>query len=169
MGYNHSEGTAVGNKYQRITFTFNADYKLKPWLTSNSSFNFADATWNDLPPTQSAEANYFSRVLSLPPTFRGYNADGEMLLGPNSSDGNQQINFDKFVRDNNTDKFTMNQSFTADIMKGLSLKVNAIWFYSEEKYEAFNKDYLSSPGNWVTSHSTSLPTDAHWTKLIMQC
>ena len=63
----------------------------------------------------------------------------------------------------------MNQSFTADIMKGLSLKVNAIWFYSEEKYEAFNKDYLSSPGNWVTSHSTSLPTDAHWTKLIMQC
>ena len=45
-----------------------------------------------------------------------------MLLGPNSSDGNQQINFDKFVRDNNTDKFTMNQSFTADIMKGLSLK-----------------------------------------------
>lgn len=40
-------------------------------------------------------------------------------------------------------------------MKGLSLKVNAIWFYSEEKYEAFNKDYLSSPGNWVTSHSTS--------------
>lgn len=63
-----------------------------------------------------------------------------MLLGPNSSDGNQQINFDKFVRDNNTDKFTMNQSFTADIMKGLSLKVNAIWFYSEEKYEAFNKD-----------------------------
>ena len=40
-----------------------------------------------------------------------------MLLGPNSGDGNQQINFDKFVRDNNTDKFTMNQSFTADIMK----------------------------------------------------
>ena len=119
LGYNHSEGTAVGNKYQRITFTFNADYKLKPWLTSNSSFNFADATWNDLPPTQSAEANYFSRVLSLPPTFRGYNADGEMLLGPNSGDGNQQINFDKFVRDNNTDKFTMNQSFTADIMKGM--------------------------------------------------
>ena len=28
LGYNHSEGTAVGNKYQRITFTFNADYKL---------------------------------------------------------------------------------------------------------------------------------------------
>ena len=92
LGYNHSEGTAVGNKYQRYHFHIQCRLQAEPWLTSNSSFNFADATWNDLPPTQSAEANYFSRVLSLPPTFRGYNADGEMLLGPNSSDGNQQIN-----------------------------------------------------------------------------
>lgn len=155
MGYNKSEGTAYGNEYQRITFTFNADYKLKPWLTSNSTFSFADAKWNDLPPTQTAEANYFSRVLSLPPTFRGYNADGEMLLGPNSGDGNQQVNFDKFIRDNNTDKFTMNQSFTIDFMKGLSLKMGAIWYYEEEKYENFNKDYLSSPGNYNTAHTSS--------------
>ena len=112
-------------------------------------------TWNGLPATQTAEANYFSRCLSLPPTFRGYNADGEMLLGPNSGDGNQQYNFDKFVRDQNTDKFTMNQSFTVNFMKGLSLKLGAIWYYQEEKDESFNKDYLSSPGNKVTSRSTS--------------
>ena len=155
LGYNKSDGTAYGNWYKRITFTFNADYKLKEWLTSSSSFNFADATWNGLPATQTAEANYFSRCLSLPPTFRGYNADGEMLLGPNSGDGNQQYNFDKFVRDQNTDKFTMNQSFTVNYMKGLSLKHGAIWYYQEEKDESFNKDYLSSPGNKVTSRSTS--------------
>ena len=155
LGYNKSDGTAYGNWYKRITFTFNADYKLKEWLTSSSSFNFADATWNGLPATQTAEANYFSRCLSLPPTFRGYNADGEMLLGPNSGDGNQQYNFDKFVRDQNTDKFTMNQSFTVNFMKGLSLKLGAIWYYQEEKDESFNKDYLSSPGNKVTSRSTS--------------
>lgn len=143
LGYNKSDGTAYGNWYKRITFTFNADYKLKEWLTSSSSFNFADATWNGLPATQTAEANYFSRCLSLPPTFRGYNADGEMLLGPNSGDGNQQYNFDKFVRDQNTDKFTMNQSFTVNFMKGLSLKLGAIWYYQEEKDESFNKDYLS--------------------------
>jgi TonB-linked SusC/RagA family outer membrane protein len=155
LGYNKSDGTAYGNWYKRITFTFNADYKLKEWLTSSSSFNFADATWNGLPATQTAEANYFSRCLSLPPTFRGYNADGEILLGPNSGDGNQQYNFDKFVRDQNTDKFTMNQSFTVNFMKGLSLKLGAIWYYQEEKDESFNKDYLSSPGNKVTSRSTS--------------
>lgn len=155
LGFNKSDGLAVGNWYKRITFTFNADYKLKSWLTSNSSFSFADATWNGLPPRQGAEGNYFSRVLSLPPTFRGYNADGEMLLGPNSGDGNQQYNFNQFVRDNNTDKFTMNQSFTFDLMKGLSLKLGAIWYYSEEKFEAFDKDFLNSPGNMITTRSSS--------------
>lgn len=155
IGYNKSEGTAINNWYQRITFTFNADYKIKEWLTSNSSFNFADAVWYGLPASQTAEANYFSRSLSLPPTFRGYNADGEALLGPNSSDGNQQYNIDKFIRDNNTDKFTMGQSFKIDLMKGLSMKLGTIWYYSEEKYESFNKDYLSSPGNMNTSRSSS--------------
>lgn len=159
LGYNKSDGTAYGNWYKRITFTFNADYKLKEWLTSSSSFSFADATWNGLPATQTAEANYFSRCLSLPPTFRGYNANDEMLLGNNASDGNQQYNFDQFVRDQNTDKFTMNQSFTIDLMKGLSLKLGGIWYYQEEKVESFNKDYLNSPGNKVTSRNTSASYD----------
>ena len=70
---------------------------------------------------------YFNRMLSLPPTFRGYNADGEMLLGPNSSDGNQSFNLSKFKRDNNTDKFTMVQSFDIKLMKGLNLKLTANW------------------------------------------
>lgn len=159
LGYNKSEGTAVNNWYQRITFTFNADYKIKEWLTSNSSFNFADATWNGLPATSGAEANYFSRCLSLPTTFRGYNADGEMLLGPNSEDGNQLVNFDRLIRDQNTDKFTMNQSFTIDLMKGLALKLGAIWYYQEGKYENFNKDYLKSPGNMSTARETSASYD----------
>lgn len=155
LGYNKSDGTAYGNWYKRITFTLNADYKLKEWLTSNSSFAFADATWYGLPPSQADEANYFSRVFSVPPTFRGYNAKGEMLLGPNSGDGNQQYNFKQFIRDNNTDKFTINQSFTLDLMKGLSLKLGTIWYFSEGKYEAFNKDYLRSPGNMNTARHTS--------------
>lgn len=155
LGYNDSKGIAYGNWYKRITFTFNADYKLKEWLTSNSSFNFADATWMGLPPSSNAEANYFSRCLSLPPTFRGYNANGEMLLGANTGDGNQQYNFDKYIRDNNTDKFTMSQSFQIDFTKALSLKLGAIWYYSDEKYEAFNKDIMTSPGNYDRSRNSS--------------
>ncbi|WP_373759663.1 SusC/RagA family TonB-linked outer membrane protein [Bacteroides heparinolyticus] len=155
LGYNKSDGTAYGNWYKRVSFVLNADYKLKPWLTSNSSFNFVDATWNGLPASQTNEENYFSRGFSVPSTFLGYNAAGEMLLGTNLGDGNQRYNFEKFVRDNNTDKFTLNQSFTIDFLKELSLKVGAIWYFSEEKYESFNKDYLSSPGNYNRSRGTS--------------
>lgn len=155
IGYNDTDGTATGNWYKRLTFTFNADYKVNKWLTSSSSFNFADAKWYGISPGSRGEVEYFNRMLSLPPTFRGYNADGEMLLGPNSSDGNQAFNIDKFQQDNNTDKFTMVQSFNIDIWKGLSLKLTANWYYSEEKYESFYKDYLQSPGYTNTTRSTS--------------
>ena len=159
IGYNDTDGTATGNWYKRLTFTFNADYKINSWLTSNSSFNFADAKWYGLSPGSRGEVEYFNRMLSLPPTFRGYNADGEMLLGPNSSDGNQAFNLDNFKRDNNSDKFTMVQALTVDLYKGLTLKLTANWYFSEEKLEAFNKDYLSSPGNYNTSRSTSASYD----------
>lgn len=155
LGYNDSEGTAVGNWYKRLTFQFNGDYKVKEWLTSSSTFNFADAKWYGLAPTQTDEQNYFSRVLSLPPTFRGYNAAGEALLGPNAGDGNQNFQMDKFVRDNNTTKFTMGQSFNIDIAKGLSLKLNANWYISDGRYESFNKDYKNSPTALVTSRNSS--------------
>ena len=155
IGYNHTDGVAVGNWYKRFNFTFNADYKIKPWLTSNSSFSFADAKWYGLSPGSSDAANYFSRVLSLPSTFRGHNHDGEMLLGPNLGDGNQKYNLDKFVRDNNTDKFTMIQSFDISIMDGLSLKLTGNWYIDEAKHESFNRDYLSSPGVTNTTRHTS--------------
>ncbi|MDD4198444.1 MAG: SusC/RagA family TonB-linked outer membrane protein [Paludibacter sp.] len=145
IGYNDSEGSAAGDWYKRLTFQFNGDYKVKEWLTSSSTFNFADAKWYGLSPTQTNEALYFSRVLSLPSTFRGYNADGEMLLGPNASDGNQSFQREKFIRNNNTTKFTMAQSFKIDLAKGLTLKLNGNWYISDGRYEAFNKDYLNSP------------------------
>lgn len=154
-GYNRSEGTAVNNWYQRITFTFNADYKVKPWLTSNTNFSFADAKWYGLPQTSTAENNYFSRCLSLPTTFRGYNANGEMLLGNNSGDGNQQYNINSMTQDNNKDKFVMGQSFTADIISGLKLKVGVIWQYDEDKEESFTKDYMRSPGVYVKTRNSS--------------
>lgn len=155
LGYNHSNGSVYGNWYQRMTFVINADYKLKPWLKSESGFSFADAKWNGMPPTQTNQENYFSRGFSVPPTFRGYNANGEELLGTNSGDGNQRFNFHKFIRDNNTTKFTLNQALTINFMKDLSLKLSGIWYYSDGKYESFNKDYLQSPGTWNRARSSS--------------
>lgn len=161
VAYNHSNGTAVGNWYKRLSFTLNADYQITDWLKSFTNVNFNDATWYGLSPTQTNEANYFSRVLSLPPTFRGYNADGELLLGPNSGDGNQLYNQSQFIRDNNSDKTTFGQTFQIDFMKGLYLKLGAIWYYDEEKTESFNRDYLSSPGNTNSSRNSSA---SYWRK-----
>ena len=43
----------------------------------------------------------------------------------------------KWNSDNQTDKFTMVQSFKIDLMKGLTLTANANWYYSEGYYENF--------------------------------
>lgn len=157
LGYYHQQGLPVKTWYQRMNFTFNGDYKIREWLTSSSSFQFNDAKWYDQP--QIGEANYFARMLSAPPTQREYNANGELLLGRGGGDGNPLVTIDKFKRSNNTDKFTIAQSFKFDIYKGLNLKLNATWMFDEGVYESFNKDYLNGANTWVTTRSTSASFD----------
>ncbi len=159
LGYNRSEGLSLDNIYNRLTFTLNADYKIKDWLTSYTNISFQDAKWKGLPPTQTSEENYFSRMLSAPPTMRGYNPDGELLLGQNAGDGNQAVNIDRFIRRNNTDKFSFGQSFKVDFSKNLYLKTNVNWMYSEGVYESFNKDYLQGTNNWNRTRSSSARFD----------
>lgn len=153
IGYLHQEGVPVKTFYKLLTATLNADYKIKDWLTSTSTFNFADARWKDIVTT--SEANYFGRMLSTPPTMRGYNANGELLLGPNLGDGNPNKNIDAFNPVNNTDKFSMGQSLKIDIMSGLWIKASALLLYQETHNENFTKDYLKSPNNWDRTRSSS--------------
>lgn len=157
IGYQNAEGLPVKTWYQRVNFTLNADYNIRKWLTSYSTFNFTDSKWFDI--TNTSEGNYFARMLSAPPTQREYNANGELLLGTNSGDGNPLYNIDEFERDNNTGKFTMAQSLKFDIYRGLSLKLNANWMFTQGFYEAFNHDYLSRPGVMNTSRSSSSSYD----------
>lgn len=157
LGFMYDQGLPAKTWYQRITFTFNGDYKINDWLTSYSSFNFNDARWSDI--TNTGEGNYFARMLSAPPTQREYNANGELLLGTNSGDGNPLYNIDKFIRENQTDKFTLGQSFKVNLYKGLFMKVNANWMFDEGFSESFNKDYLSRPGVMNTSRSSAASFD----------
>lgn len=151
LGFNNSEGSAVGNWYKRFTWTFNADYKLRKWLTSRSSFNYAHNTWYGIV-GDNDPANYFSRVFSVPPTFRGTNAEGEWLVGVRgNSDGNVEIWKDALYRDNNTDKFSMNQVFEFHLMKGLDLKLSGTWYYVDTKNEKFNRDYLTGVNRYYTT------------------
>lgn len=157
LGYQYEQGLPVQTWYQRLNFTFNGDYKIREWLTSGSSFSFNDARWKDV--TNTVEGNYFGRMLSAPPTQREYNAAGELLLGTNSGDGNPLFNIDKFIRENQTDKFTMIQSLKFDIYTGLSLKLTANWMFDEGHHESFNRDFLANPGVWNRARSSSASFD----------
>lgn len=145
IGYFDEEGLPINTFYTRMTFVLNGEYKIKPWLTSTSGFNFADAKWRDA--VTNSESNYLTRSLGAPPTMRGTNAKGDLLVGRDYQDGNPAVNDDKFIRKNNSDKFTLTQAFKFDLTKNLNFRVSANWFYNEAVNESFNKDFLAAPGN----------------------
>lgn len=147
------DGLPINTFYKRLTFVLNGEYKLKPWLTSYSGLNYANARWRD--PATNSEGNYLSRSLGAPPTMRGWNEKGELLLGRDVGDGNPLVNDDRFIRKNSSDKFTMSQALKVDFTKSLYFKASANVYYSESYIESFNRDYLQSPGNRNTTRSSS--------------
>lgn len=154
IGYNNSNGNAYKNDYKRLSFVFNGDYKIRPWLTSSSSFNYARTQWTPIKNGNSA-SNYFSRVFTVPPTFRMRNPDGEWLIGVRgTSDANVRTYYDALDRDNETNKFNMTQAFTVDFTKTLSLKTSASWYYEDTWQETFNHDYLSGVNRYSTTRAS---------------
>ncbi|WP_205728676.1 SusC/RagA family TonB-linked outer membrane protein [Flavobacterium sp. GT3P67] len=153
IGSYNEEGLPINTFYKRMTFVLNGEYKVKPWLTSTSSLNFATAKWREAQTT--GEGNYLTRALGAPPTMRGTNANGDLLVGRDSQDGNPAVNDDKFIRKNQSDKFTMSQAFKADLLKNLSFRTSANWFYNEGFNESFNKDFLASPNNINRTRASS--------------
>lgn len=162
IGSYNEEGLPINTYYKRMSFVFNGDYKIKSWLTSTSGLNFATAKWRDAQTT--GEGNYLTRALGAPPTMRGTNANGELLVGRDYQDGNPAVNDDKFLRRNQSDKFTMSQSFKADLLKNLSFRTSANWFYNEAFNEAFNKDFLQSPNNINKTRSASAAFDRQFSQ-----
>lgn len=153
FGMYDEKGLPINTFYRRYTFVLNSEYKIRPWLTSTSNLNFANAKWRD--PVTNSEGNYLSRSLGAPPTMRGWNEKGELLVGRDVGDGNPLVNDAKFIRNNNSDKFTISQGFKIDLLKNLWLKTSANLFYDEGFYESFNKDYLQSPGNINRTRSSA--------------
>lgn len=153
LGYFNQEGLPVGNWYKRLNATLNAEYKLKPWLTSISSFALAHATWNDNM-NGHGDGTYFGRMLASPPTQKE-RVGGELVLGRDRQDGNPLVYDGKFIRDNNTDKFNLGQSFRLDILKGLSLTLNGYVMFDEGVYESFDRDRLERPNTIIKSRNTS--------------
>lgn len=153
FGMYDEKGLPINTFYRRFTFVLNSEYKIRNWLTSTSSLNFANAKWRD--PATNSEGNYLSRSLGAPPTMRGRNEKGELLVGRDRGDGNPLVNDAKFIRNNNSDKFTISQGFKIDLLKNLWLKTSANLFYDEGYNESFDKDFLQSPGNINRTRSSA--------------
>lgn len=88
-----------------MTIVINADYKIKPWLTSYSNFSFSHRNNQNLPSWSNVSA-YFGSALSAPPTLRGVNADGEWVGGT----ANVQQNRGRYKSDLNMDKLIFGQT-----------------------------------------------------------
>lgn len=144
FGYNKSEGLPITSFYERFSMVFNGSYQITDWLKSTTSFNFNRANWDSMPGSQTSEANYFGRILSVPMTVRYEDEDGNATLGPSTGDGNQSFQPEKWTENNQTDKFTMIQTFEVDLTKDLTVKATANWYYSEGYYESFTKDYQTN-------------------------
>lgn len=157
LGYFNQEGLPVNNWYKRLNGTLNAEYQLKPWLKSISSFAIAHATWNDNM-NGMGDGTYFGRMLSAPPTQKEY-VNGKLVLGRDRQDGNPWIYDGKFIRKNNTDKFNLGQSFKVDLFKGLSFTLNGYVMFDEGVYESFDKDYLERPNSINKTRSSSASFD----------
>ena len=155
LGYNRQEGLPIKTFYERYSFVLNASYKITDWLTSSSNFNYNRANWKNMPGSQTSEGNYFGRIMSTPPTVRFQDEDGNPTLGPVAGDGNQNYQPDKWWNFNQSDKFTMVQAFQIDILKNLSVKGTANWYYSESLAESFTRDYENTPGQFVRTRSSS--------------
>lgn len=170
IGYYDEGGLSLKTFYRRLNFSLNGDYRIKPWLKSESSMQYFRANWRDQS-LQNGETNYWGRMLSAPPTMRGTNMNGELLLGRDASDGNPIVNIDKYKRSNQSDKFVLSQAFQVDILKQLYVRLNAIWMYDEEFGESFNKDFrtgIMSLTNPNTGWNRDRASSAYFDRTIRQ-
>lgn len=140
LEYYDEKGLPLQVDYKRLTYLINGEYKIKDWLKSESGFAYAKANWQD-EPYLNGESNYWGRMLSAPPVLRERNPAGELIFSRGTTEANPIINADKFIRNNQTDKFTINQAFQVNFTKDLYFRVKGILMYDEQHLEAFNKDY----------------------------
>ena len=154
IGYYDETGFPVNSSYNRISLNLNGEYKIKSWLTASGFVNFSRA--NNHPNALNNDGNFFSVVRSAPPTFKGYNLDGTPIYAINSNQmANMSETMDKYYRRDTQFKTTLGTSLKVDFMKGLFLKVNALWYLWQKETESFDKANYASPGKMNTTRPAS--------------
>lgn len=172
LGYYDADGLTVSSFYKRYSFSFTGSYKITDWLESSSIFNYNRANWSNGPGYMVSQygdnlnSYYFGRVLTLPPTIRLEDEEGNYLLGASKTDGNYLYENDKFSRDYQTDKFNMTQTLEASLFKGFTLRGTMAWSYSEYLDESFNKGFHTNQAE--TAMNTNYDSSAKFYRYFNQ-
>lgn len=152
MGYYNADGALPTSYYKRYNFSFTGGYKIMNWLRANSIFNYNRANWKTTGSGAATVNNdyVFGRYASCPPTARIDNEAGEPLFGYGGF--NLKFQPEKWIQNNQTDKFQMNQSLTATLFEGMTLKGSMNWLYSEGWGDWFTRDYISNQTGSVNTN-----------------
>lgn len=153
IGYYDEAGFPLGSGYKRLSFNLNGEYKIKSWLTASGFLNFSRAENN---PNFMGDANFWSVVAASPPTFKGANLDGTVIaLVNNNQNANWNVMQDYYHRRNTIYRTTMGTSFQVNLMKGLSLKLNGMWYLYMTEKESFDKEFPTAPGKLNSNRKAS--------------
>ncbi len=167
LGYYDADGFPVSSFYKRYSFSFTGSYKITNWLEASSIFNYNRSNWQTGPgANESDDSRYFGRIMSLPPTVRFEDEDGNYLLGIDRTNSNYLFEDDLFQRDYQTDKFNMTQTLEAKLFDGMTLRGTMAWSYSEYTGETFNKDYSTNQAG--TSINTTRASSATFYRYFNQ-
>lgn len=157
LGYYKADGALPTTFYERYNFAFTGGYKISQWLTANSIFNFTRANWNNN--SKGLNNGYvFSRYASAPPTARINDEDGNDIYGY----AGMNLNYQKeaWKNENQSDKFQMTQSLTANLIDGLSVTGTMSWYYTEQLNSSFQADHDSNAaGAQYVNRATSKSAD----------
>lgn len=156
-GYYDADGIPISSFYKRYSFSFSGSYKIAKWLEASSIFNYNRANWQNGPGVIGSDySRYFGRALSMPPTVRFEDEEGNLLLGIDRDlNSNFLFQNDRFDRDYQTDKFNMTQTLQATLFDGFTLRGTMAWSYSEYVAETFNHDYVTNQAGTAVNTTRS--------------
>ncbi len=138
IGYYSEDGLLVNTLYERFSTRLNGSYKVKKNLEVSANFDFSNSK---RPPMSSDHGLTFFRSLSVPPTFKPFDDDGNPSSGAGQWDSNPLYWQDKFIRKNEIRRTTFGTGVRWEIIPDLTLNAKANLYYVDETNESFDKEY----------------------------
>lgn len=138
LGYYKEEGQVISSSYERVTGRINASFRVRENvdIQAGASYSFSKK-----PELWTTEAKLFYRTMSVWPTLKPYDENGEPVAGIGPSDGNPLYWVDKLQRSDKTRHTSFHIGADWTIIPGLSLGGNSSIYYIDNEQEDFDKKY----------------------------